>query len=180
MRFPAVYMLLLLAACSNAAERTPPDTAVLIDNAFEHGTGWDGEVQPSLTTAKAHSWHIAMLASPKVPFSYTFVWTLEEANSSNVTQQLKLTGWGLRTATGSTARLVVQLADCPSKETRMCYASRPVADTLPKFGERIAVRLPPSLPSTATHAKRPTMNLWDNAGTSPTYFDDAALLQVEF
>jgi hypothetical protein len=184
MRFSTVALLLLLAApslltaCNSAAGPAAPDAAVLMYNDFEHSAGWGGVAQPSLTTAKAHGGRVAVLASPEVPFSYTFARTLEELSPGKVPQQLELTGWVLRTAAGSTARLVLQVDASPTDETRVFYASLPVAEAVPKFGEWTAVKLPIALPATATGTNRLKVYLWNDAGTSPTYLDDVALRRV--
>lgn len=84
MRFFAAAFLLfapalaLLTACGRGPGAPAPDAAVLMDNDFEHSAGWGGVAQPSLTTAQAHSGHTAALASPQVPFGYTFARTLDE------------------------------------------------------------------------------------------------------
>ena len=168
----------VLAACNPAAGPAAPDAAVLMANDFEHSAGWGGVAQPSLTTATAHGGRVAVLASPEVPFSYTFARTLEELSPGKVPPQLELTGWVLRTAAGSTARLVVQVDASPTDETRVYYASLPVAVAVPKFGEWTAVKLPLTLPATATGANRLKVYLWNEAGTSPTYLDDVALRRV--
>jgi hypothetical protein len=179
MRFSTAARLLsasalgLLTACGTAPTAAP-DAATLMDNDFEHTLGWGAE-QPSLTTARAHSGRVAMLASPEVPFSYTFTRTLEQLSPGKVPQQLELTAWVLRTAAGSTARLVVQVDASATDENRVFYAALPVAEAVSKFGEWTAVKLPCALPASATGANRLKVYLWNDAGTSPTYLDDVVL-----
>ena len=180
MRFFTVARLLaatalgLLMACGTAPTAAAPDADTLMDNDFEHTLGW-GPEQPSLTTARAHSGRVAVLASPEVPFSYTFTRTLEQLSPGKVPQQLELTAWVLRTAAGSTARLVVQVDASATDESRVFYAALPVAEAVPKFGEWTAVKLPCALPASATGANRIKVYLWNDAGTSPTYLDDVVL-----
>lgn len=180
MRFFSASCLLaalgLLAACGPAAQ--PAGQAALLANDFEHSLGWGGP-QPSLTTARAHSGRVAVLASPEVPFGYTFAGPLQELSPGKLPTQLELTGWVLRTAAGSTARLVVQVDASATDESRVFYAALPVAEAVPKFGEWTAVRLPIALPATATGANRLKLYLWNDAGTSPTYLDDVALTEVK-
>ena len=178
-RLLSVASLGLLAACGGNPAPTAPDAAVLLNNDFEHSLGWGGAAQPSLTTARAHSGRVAVLASPEVPFSYTFARTLQEISPGKVPTQLELTGWVLRTAAGSTARLVVQVDASATDESRVFYAALPVAEAVPKFGEWTAVKLPFALPATASGANRLKVYLWNDAGTSPTYLDDVALTEVK-
>lgn len=173
--FPALG---LLSACGGSGSTTPA-TGVLMDNDFERSAGWGSTEQPSLTTARAHSGRVAVLASPEIPFSYTFARTLAELSPGKMPQQLLLTGWVLRTAAGSTARLVVQVDASKTDETRIYYAFLPVAEAVPKFGEWTAVQLPISLPATATGTNSLKVYLWNDAGTSPTYLDDVALTEVK-
>lgn len=165
----------LLTACGEATKPTTPDAAMLLDNDFEHSLGWGGVPQPSLTTARAHSGRVAVQASPEVPFSYTFASTLEELSPGKLPTQLELTGWVLRTAAGSTARLVVQVDASATDESRVFYTALPVAEAVPKFGEWAAVKLPFTLPATASGANRLKLYLWNDTGTSPTYLDDVVL-----
>lgn len=165
----------LLPACTGGAAPAAPDAAVLMANDFEHSPGWGGVEQPSLTTAQAHGGRVAALASPEVPFSYTFARTLAELSPGKLPRQLELTGWVLRTAAGSTARLVVQVEATKTDRASVLYQALPVAEAVPKFGEWVAVKLPVALPATATGANLLKVYLWNDAGTSPTYLDDVAL-----
>jgi hypothetical protein len=118
---------------------------------------------------------VAVLASPEVPFSYTFAGALDELSPGKVPTQFELTGWVLRTAAGSTARLVVQVDASATDESRVFYIALPVAEAVPKFGEWTAVKLPFTLPATASGANRLKLYLWNDTGTSPTYLDDVVL-----
>lgn len=167
-------VLLLATACGRATDAPAPDAATLMASDFEQSLGW-GPEQPSLTTAQAHSGHTAVLVSPQVPFGYTFARTLDELSPGKLPQKLELTGWVLRTAAGSTAQLVVQVNASKTDETKVLYASLPLAEAVPKFGEWTAVKLPITLPAAAAGANQLKVYLWNNQGTSPTYLDDVAL-----
>lgn len=168
--------LLLATACGRAADApAPPDAATLMASDFEQSAGWGGTEQPSLTAAQAHSGHTAVLVSPQVPFGYTFARTLDELSPGKIPQKMELTAWVLRTAAGSTAQLVVQVDASQTDETKVAYASLPLAEAVPKFGEWTAVKLPIALPANAVGTNRLKVYLWNNQATTPTYLDDVAL-----
>ena len=179
MRFSAllVALLALATACSPAAAPVATDANVLMANDFEHNLGWGG-AQPSLTTARAHSGRAAVLAGPQQPFSFTFARTLGELAPGALPHRLELTGWVLRTAAGSTARLVVQVVASPTNDTGVAYAALPLAQATPRFGEWVAVKLPVTLPATAAAGNLLKVYLWNDQGTSPAYLDDVVLRRV--
>ena len=186
MRFSPFAFLLpmcaLLGACGRATDgpaSPAADPATLMAYDFEQSPGWGGVEQPALTSVQAHSGHTATLASPQVPFSYTFARTLEELSPGKVPRQLELTGWVLRTAAGSTAQLVVQGDASKTDESRVFHATLPVAEAVPKFGEWTAVRLPVTLPAAATGANKLKVYLWNDKATSPTYLDDVVLRSLD-
>lgn len=171
----AMALLGLAAACSSPAGTTStPDANTLLTNGFEQSLGWGGP-QPSLTTAKAHTGQVAVLASPEVPFGYTYARTLDALGLGAPPRQLELTAWALRTAAGSTARLVVQLDTSPTDEKQVFYAALPLAEAVPTFGEWHQVRLPLDLPASAVGSNQLKIYLWNDKGTSPTYLDDVVL-----
>jgi hypothetical protein len=171
-----VAALVLATACGRASDAPAgPDAATLMTSDFEQSPGWGGTEQPSLTAAQAHSGRTAVLASPQVPFGYTFARTLEELSPGKIPTKMELTAWVLRTAAGSTAQLVVQVDASKTDETRVAYASLPVAEAVPKFGEWTAVKLPITLPATAVGTNRLKVYLWNNQATTPTYLDDVVL-----
>lgn len=173
---PGVVTLLgLLAACGSRPDAaTAADANVLLTTGFEQNIGWGGS-QPSLTTAKAHTGQVAVLASPEVPFGYTYARTLGALGLGAPPRQLELTAWVLRTAAGSTARLVVQLDTSPTDEKQVFYAALPLAEAVPAFGEWRQVRLPLDLPASAVGGNQLKIYLWNDKGTSPTYLDDVVL-----
>jgi hypothetical protein len=175
----AITLLGLLAtACGSRADQAPTaDAAELMTTGFEQNLGWGGS-QPSLTTAKAHTGQAAVLASPEVPFSYTYARTLELLGLGAPPQQLELSAWALRTAAGSTARLVVQLDTSPTDEKQVFYAALPLAEAVTTFGEWHQVRLPLELPAGAVGGNQLKIYLWNDKGTSPTYLDDVVLRRV--
>ena len=174
----AAALLGLATACgSHADTNTVTDANVLIENGFEQNLGWGG-AQPSLTTTKAHTGQAAVLASPEVPFSYTYARTLAALSPGAVPHQLELSAWALRTAAGSTARLVVQLDTSPTDEKQVFYAALPLAEAVPTFGEWQQVRLPVALPASALGSNQLKIYLWNDKGTSPTYLDDVVLRRV--
>ncbi|AMR27910.1 hypothetical protein A0257_12980 [Hymenobacter psoromatis] len=170
-----IALLGLATACHQAAPApAASDANTLMSNDFEHSLGWGGE-QPSLTTARAHSGRAAVLASPQQPFSYTFARPLGELCPGALPHRLELTGWVLRTAAGSTARLVVQVVASRTDDTGVAYAALPLASATPRFGEWVAVKLPVELPATATGTNLLKVYLWNDQGTSPAYLDDVVL-----
>lgn len=170
-------LLGLATACRQAAAPAATSTDTLMATDFEHNLGWGGE-QPSLTTARAHSGQAAVLASPEQPFSYTFARTLGELCPGALPHHLELTGWVLRTAAGSTARLVVQVVASRSSDAAVAYAALPLAPAVPTYGEWVAVKLPLVLPATATGSNLLKVYLWNDQGTSPAYLDDVVLRRV--
>lgn len=174
----AAALLGLATACGPHAD-TPPatDAATLMTTGFEQNMGWGG-AQPSLTTGKAHAGQAAILASPEVPFSYTFARTLDALGLGAAPRQLELSAWALRTSAGSTARLVVQLDTSPTDEKQLFYAALPLAEKVLTFGEWQQVKLPVTLPATATGGNQLKIYLWNDKGTSPTYLDDVVLRRV--
>jgi len=170
-------LLGLATSCRQSAAPAAADAAVLMANDFEHNLGWGGE-QPSLTTALAHSGQAAVLASPQQPFSYTFARSLGELCPSTLPHRLELTGWVLRTAAGSTARLVVQVVASHTSEAAVAYAALPLAPAVATYGEWVAVKLPLELPATATGANLLKVYLWNDQGTLPTYLDDVVLRRM--
>ncbi|RZK61785.1 MAG: hypothetical protein EOO59_04205 [Hymenobacter sp.] len=119
-----------------------------------------------------------MLASPEVPFSYTYARTLDALGLGAPPRQLELSAWALRTSVGSTARLVVQLDTSPTDEKQLFYAALPLAEKVLTFGEWQQVKLPVALPATATGSNQLKIYLWNDKGTSPTYLDDVVLRRV--
>lgn len=171
----AVALLGLATACGSRSDTAAtPDANALMDIGFEQSLGWGGP-QPSLTTAKAHTGQVAILASPEVPFSYTYARTLDALGLGAPPRQLELSAWALRTAAGSTARLVVQLDTSPTDEKQVFYAALPLAEAVPTFGEWRQVRLPIDLPANAVGSNQLKIYLWNDKGTSPTYLDDVVL-----
>lgn len=171
----AATLLGLLTACGpHAGTVTAAKDEALLTNGFEQNIGWGGP-QPSLTTAKAHTGQVAVLASPEVPFGYTYARTLDALGLGAPPRQLELTAWALRTAAGSTARLVVQLDTSPTDEKQVFYAALPLAEAVPTFGEWRQVRLPLELPATVAGSNQLKIYLWNDKGTSPTYLDDVVL-----
>jgi len=174
----AVALLGLATACGSKADTAAAaDAATLLTTGFEQNIGWGGP-QPSLTTAKAHTGQVAMLASPEVPFSYTYARPLDALGLGAAPRQLELSAWALRTAAGSTARLVVQLDTSPTDEKQVFYAALPLAEAVPTFGEWRQVRLPLALPAGAVGSNQLKIYLWNDKGTSPTYLDDVVLRRV--
>ncbi len=171
----AAALLGLATACGSRPDTaTATDANVLLTNGFEQNIGWGGP-QPSLTTAKAHTGQVAVLASPEVPFGYTYARTLDALGLGKSPRPLELTAWALRTAAGSTARLVVQLDTSPTDEKQVFYAALPLAEAVPTFGEWHQVRLPLELPATAAGSNQLKIYLWNDKGTSPSYLDDVVL-----
>lgn len=146
---------------------------------FEESLGWGGAAAGSLTTARAHTGHVAVLASPQVPFSYTFARTLGELGLGGGARRLELTGWALRTAAGSTAQLVVQVDASATDQARVYYAALPVAQVVSTFGEWQPVQLPVELPANTQATNQLKVYLWNDQGTTPTYLDDVALQPVK-
>ncbi len=175
----AAALLGVATACGSHSDTAPvaADAAELLTNGFEQNIGWGG-TQPSLTTAKAHTGQAAVLASPEVPFSYTYARTLDALSPGAVPHQLELSAWALRTAGGSTARLVVQLDTSPTDEKQVFYTALPLAEAVPTFGEWHQVRLPVALPASAIGSNQLKIYLWNDKGTSPTYLDDVVLRRV--
>ncbi len=174
----AAALLALATACGTTPDpAAAPDAATLLTTGFEQNIGWGG-AQPSLTTAKAHTGQAAVLASPEVPFGYTYARTLDALGLGAPPRQLELTAWALRTAAGSTARLVVQLDTSPTDEKQVFYAALPLAEAVPTFGEWQQVRLPLDLPAGAVGSNQLKIYLWNDKGTSPTYLDDVVLRRV--
>lgn len=174
----AAALLGLTTACGSQANKAgATDADTLLTNGFEQNLGWGG-VQPSLTTAKAHAGQAAVLASPEVPFSFTYARTLDALGLGAPPRQLELSAWALRTAAGSTARLVVQVDTSPTDEKQVFYAALPLAEAVPTFGEWTQVRLPIALPTSATGGNQLKIYLWNDKGTSPTYLDDVVLRRV--
>lgn len=174
----SAVLLAVATACGSHADTAPAaDTDVILTNGFEQNIGWGG-AQPSLTTAKAHAGQAAILASPEVPFSYTYARTLDALGLGTAPGQLELSAWALRTAGGSTARLVVQLDTSPTDEKQVYYTSLPLAEAVPTFGEWHQVRLPVSLPASAIGSNQLKIYLWNDKGTSPAYLDDVVLRRV--
>jgi len=169
----AAALLGLATACGSKAD-TAADAATLLTTGFEQNIGWGGP-QPSLTTAKAHTGQVAVLTSPEVPFSYTYARPLDALGLGAAPRQLELSAWALRTAAGSTARLVVQLDTSPTDEKQVFYAALPLAEAVPSFGEWRQVRLPLALPASAVGSNQLKIYLWNDKGTSPTYLDDVVL-----
>jgi hypothetical protein len=169
----AVALLAMATACGSRPDASPA-AAALMTCGFEQNVGWGGP-QPSLTNAKAHTGQVAILASPEVPFSYTYARTLDALGLGAPPRQLELSAWALRTASGSTARLVVQLDTSPSDEKQVFYAALPLAEAVPTFGEWRQVRLPIDLPVSAVGSNQLKVYLWNDKGTSPTYLDDVVL-----
>jgi len=166
----------LLTACSEAPSAAAgSDATALMANDFEQSAGWGGGEQPSLTTAQAHSGRTAVLASPEVPFSYTFARTLAELSPGKVPAKMELTGWVWRTAAGSTARLVVQVEASRTDQQSVYYTALPVAEAVSQFGQWAAVKVPVTLPASATGVNLLKVYLWNDTATSPTYLDDVAL-----
>jgi hypothetical protein len=174
----AAALLGLATACGSRADTAAvADANVFIENGFEQTMGWGGP-QPSLTTAKAHTGQVAVLVSPEVPFGYTYARTLAALGLGAAPRQLELSAWALRTAAGSTARLVVQLDTSPTDEKQVFYAALPLAEAVPVFGEWRQVRLPLTLPASAVGSNQLKIYLWNDKGTSPTYLDDVVLRRV--
>jgi hypothetical protein len=174
----AVAIIGLATACGTRGGQAPAaDAADLMTASFEQNLGWGGP-QPSLTTAKAHTGQVAVLASPEVPFGYTYARTLDALGLGAPPRQLELSAWALRTAAGSTARLVVQLDASPTDEKQVFYAALPLAEAVPTFGEWRQVRLPLDLPAGALGSNQLKIYLWNDKGTSPTYLDDVVLRRI--
>lgn len=177
MRFSLALLpsLLLAAACGQApAPAAPP----LMATDFDQCLGWGGGDQSALTMAQAHSGRVATLASPQVPFSYTFARHLEQLSPTKKLHQLELTAWVRRTDAGSTAKLVAQVDVSDTDETHVFYAAVPVAEAVPGFGEWAAMKIPIALPATIEGTNKLKVYLWNGPGTSATYLDDVALTEV--
>jgi len=182
MRF-SIFLALVcgLSACnsnSNSANRATDDPALLTTADFEQSIGW-GDADPnSLTTEKAHSGHWSVRVKPDVPFGYTYARNLSEISKTPLTR-LVLDAWVLRTAAGSTAKLVVQVNASPTDDTKVFYTAFPVEQTVTKFGEWTAVSVPISLPTSAAGANRMKVYLWNDQSTAPTYLDDMTLRKAQ-
>ena len=179
MRFSlaSLSFLLLAAACGQVP--APSTTAPpLMATDFDQCLGWGGGDQSALTTAQAHSGRVATLASPQVPFSYTFARHLEQLSPTKKLHQLELTAWVRRTDAGSLAKLVTQVDVSDTDETHVFYAATPVAEAAPALGEWVAVKVPITLPATAEGTNKLKVYLWNDQATSPTYLDDVALTVV--
>lgn len=169
----------LLTAChTNTGSAPVADASVLTSSDFEQATGWGGTESASLTTEKAHSGKWSVRVTPETPFGYTYSRTLGAMSSTPLTN-LVVEAWVLRTAPGSTAKLVVQVNNSATDETKVSYTAFPIEPAVPKFGEWVAIKVPISLPSSAKGENTLKMYLWNDQGTSPTYLDDVVLRKAQ-
>ena len=171
----------LLSAChadGGSSSRPVSDASVLTTSDFEQTIGWGDSDSPSLTTERAHSGKWSVRVTPDVPFGYTYSRTFGNMSSTPLTH-LVVEGWALRTAPGSTAKLVVQINVSATDETKVSYSAFPIEQAVPKFGEWTAISVPITLPTGTKGANKLKMYLWNDQGTSPTYLDDVILRKAE-
>ncbi|HEX8328674.1 MAG TPA: hypothetical protein VF629_14120 [Hymenobacter sp.] len=154
------------------------DAAVLMTADFEQSMGWGDANPASLTTDKAHSGKWSARVKPDVTYGYTYSRPLGDLNATPLSHMM-LEGWVLREASGSTAKLVVQVTTSVTDETNVFYTALPVASVVPKFGEWTAVKVPINLPTSATGTNRIKVYLWNDQSTATTYLDDVRLSKAE-
>jgi hypothetical protein len=178
MRTPfGLAVLSLLAACHGNADspaRTGTDASVLAAADFEQSIGWGDADPASLTTEKAHSGRWSVRVKPDVAFGYTYARLLGDLSPKPLTD-LRLEGWVLREAAGSTAKLVVQVSASATDDTKVLYTAFPVAEAAPQVGVWAPIAVALRLPSSATGTNRIKVYLWNDQGTAATYLDDVVL-----
>lgn len=169
-----------LAACQPAADagRPTPGADVLTTADFEQSVGWGEANAALLTTEQAHSGRWSVQVRPDVPFSYTYTRNLG-ALSATPMYHLQLEAWVLRMEAGSTAKLVVQVDASPNDATKVFYLAYPLETAVPELGEWTAVRVPLTLPTSASSANSLKLYLWNGQATAPTYLDDVTLRRTE-
>jgi hypothetical protein len=169
-----------LTACQSdhrAGPTAADDPTVLMHNDFETSAGW-GPANPTLTTEKAHSGHWSLRTTPEQPFSYTYTRPLSELSSTPF-RRLRLEAQALRTAEGSTAKLIVQVDASATDETKVFYSNLPLATAAPKVGDWTTVNLPITLPTSVQSTNVLKIYLWNDQATAPSYLDDVVLRRAE-
>ena len=153
------------------------DKSVLMHNDFEQSPGWGGAI-PTLSATEAHSGRWSISTTPDQPYSYTFARALSDLSPTPL-HKLRLEAYALRPKNGSNAQLIVQVDASPTDETKVLYASLPLARDVPTTGTWKAVSLPITLPATASGANILKIYLWNDQATAPTYLDDVVLRREE-
>ncbi|UOQ73508.1 hypothetical protein [Hymenobacter cellulosilyticus] len=168
-----MYMLLgALTACNSGPSTTATDS--LLANDFEASAGWGDVQEGSLTTDKAHSGRWSIQTNPSIPFSYTYVRQLGRLDPK-LTRSYQLKGWAMRTSTGSTGSLVVQVNKSSTDTTKVFYGALPIGDAVKSFNKWEAISLPFQLPASAAAENVVKIYLWGDKATAPTYLDDLEL-----
>ena len=162
---------LLLSSCS---KEDKVKGTLVTRNDFEGTLGWGGNVDPTITTEKAHSGQYSVKVGPQNEYGYTYAQTLGKMSPSK-TKIVTISAWIWMPNSKSESSLALQVNRSIYANNQVYYGGINLTKAVTKYKSWQHVSESFTLPDSVKSDNYLKCYLWRAATNETTYADDITI-----